>query len=192
MPKIYTKTGDKGNTGTFYGRISKSDQLARALGAVDELNSWVGLCRSYISPSLIPPLTSQDASRRIDLRGGKRAKRGGGDIDAELKHIQKNLLTIGSALSGSGLKITAAETRNLEKLIDKLTKDLPKLANFIYPKGELQLARSVARRAEREVVALEIKDKNILKYLNRLSDALFTMGRWVNAKQGKEEEVWKV
>ena len=162
MTKIYTKTGDRGTTGTFYGRISKDAQLAKALGAIDELNSWIGVCRHQTS------------------------------LDQELQKIQKNLLTIGSSLSGSGLKISSAETKNLEKLIDKLTKDLPKLANFIYPQGFLQVARSVARRAEREVVATEIKDKLILKYLNRLSDALFTMGRWVNFKSGVEEEVWKV
>ena len=161
MKKIYTKTGDKGNTGTFGGRMSKSDQLAVALGSVDELNSWVGFCRK------------------------------GDFLDGELKRIQKNLLTIGSGLAGSGLKINSAETRRLEKLIDKLTKDLPKLTNFIHPVGELQVARSVCRRTEREVVALEIKDKNILKYLNRLSDALFTMGRWANYKSGIKEEIWK-
>ena len=161
MTKIYTKTGDRGTTGTFYGRISKDAQLAKALGAIDELNSWIGVCRHQTS------------------------------LDQELQKIQKNLLTIGSSLSGSGLKISASETRNLEKLIDKLTRELPKLSNFIFPEGFLQIARSVARRAEREVVATKIKDKNILKYLNRLSDALFIMGRWVNFQMGIEEEVWK-
>ena len=63
--------------------------------------------------------------------------------------------------------------------------------NFIYSTGYLQVARAVCRRVEREVVAAEIKEKNILKYLNRLSDALFTIGRWVNFKLGLEEEVWR-
>lgn len=162
MTKIYTKTGDRGTTGTFHGRMSKGDQLANALGAIDELNSAIGACRH----------------RTL--------------LDGELKRIQKNLLTVGSSLSGSGLKISSGETRHLEKLIDKLTKQLPKLSNFIYPKGLLQIARSVARRAEREVVSLETKDKNILKYINRLSDALFTLSRWVNWERGIEEEVWKV
>lgn len=161
MPKIYTKTGDKGTTSTFGGRITKDNQLAKALGAIDELNSWIGICRHQAL------------------------------LDEELKRVQRNLLTIGSSLSGSGLKVSAAETKNLEKLIDKLTTELPKLSNFIYPHGFLQVARSVARRAEREVVATETKDKNILKYLNRLSDALFTMGRWVNFQMGIEEEVWR-
>lgn len=166
MTKIYTKTGDKGTTSTFGGRITKDNQLAKALGAIDELNSWVGICRNRTP------------------------------LDVELKRIQKNLLTIGSNLSGSGLKISTAETKYLEKLIDKLTKELPKLSNFIYPKGFLQVARSVCRRCEREVVAAmnyepKTMNKSTLKYLNRLSDALFTMGRWVNFKMGMEEEVWK-
>src|SRR3989344_1060333 len=132
MP-IYTKKGDKGNTGTFLGRISKSDQLAAAIGTVDELNSWIGLCRQQsVSPSSVPPL---------NLRGGKLK---GGDIGKELKKIQKNLFIIGSGLAGSGLKISSTETRRLEKLIDKLTDELPKLSNFIYPTGYLQVARAVA------------------------------------------------
>ena len=162
VKKIYTKTGDRGTTGTFLGRVAKSDLLPEALGTIDELNSAIGACRFNTA------------------------------VDAELRHVQKNLLTIGSSLSGSGLEISRAEIRNLEKLIDRLTKELPKLANFIYPVGPLQLARSICRRAERKVVAAEIKDKNVLKYMNRLSDALFTMGRWVNFKLGITEEVWEI
>ena len=170
MTKIYTKTGDRGTIGTFHGRMDKSDQLAEALGAIDELNSWVGMCRSQI----------QNSNNKFTNQ-----------IQIELKKIQNNLLIIGSQLAGGGLEISRVEIRNLERLIDKLTKELPKLANFIYPVGQLQVARAVCRRAEREVVAAEIKDKNVLKYLNRLSDALFTMGRWVNFKVGLEEEVWR-
>jgi len=175
MNKIYTKTGDRGTTGTFHGRMAKSDQLATALGAVDELNSWIGLCRN----SPLTPLF-------IKERGTK-----GVSLGDELKRIQNNLLTIGSQLAGSEKRIKTSETAHLEKLIDRLTRELPKLSNFIYPTGYLQVARSVCRRAEREVVAAGIKEKNILKYLNRLSDALFTMGRWVNFKTGMKEEMWK-
>jgi|SRR3989344_2671912 len=160
--KIYTKTGDKGNTGTFYGRINKGDQLTEALGAVDELNSWIGLCRVRISK-----------------------------LETELRRVQTNLLIIGSGLAGSGKRLGNEETVRLEKLIDKLTDELPKLSNFIYPVGELQVARGVCRRAEREVVALGTKDKKISRYLNRLSDALFVMGRWVNHKLKIPEEVWR-
>ena len=176
--KIYTKTGDKGETGTMRGRMSKSDQLAAAIGSIDELNSWIGAVRFFISPSSIPPLK---------LRGGK-----GGDIESELKQIQNNIFVIGSILAGSKKhKFRSSETTRLERLIDKLEAKLPKINNFVYPIGYVQVARSVARRAEREVVALGIKNKNILKYLNRLSDTLFVMARWVNFKMGIKEEVWK-
>lgn len=171
MPKIYTKTGDRGETGTMKGRMQKSDQLAAAIGSVDELNSWIGLCRNQLSVG----------SYQLPV-----------ELNSELKKIQNNLFTIGSILAGSKkYKFGSSETNKLEKLIDRLEKQLPKINNFVYPIGYLQVARSVARRAEREVVALEIKNKNILKYLNRLSDALFVMARWVNLNSGVDEEIWK-
>lgn len=140
------------------GRMAKSDQLAVALGSIDELNSWVGAIRS----------------------------------DLPLKNVQTNLFIIGAILAGSKKhKFRSSETIKLEKLIDKLTLQMPKLNNFIYPIGYLQVARSVARRAEREVVALGIKNNNILKYLNRLSDALFVMARWVNVQSRIKEDVWR-
>lgn len=169
MPKIYTKTGDKGRTGTFRGRISKSDDLAEALGAIDELNSWIGLCRQLSIPEF---------SR----------------LENELRRVQNNLMTISSALAGSGLKIKSGETGRLERLIDKLTEELPKLSNFIYPVGELQITRAVCRRAERAVAKLNAEyriQNTVLKYLNRLSDALFVIGRWVNREQKVSEEVWR-
>ncbi len=165
MSKIYTKTGDQGTTGTLYGRMSKADQLAHTLGTVDELNSWIGLVRS------IHPVF----------------------FDAELRNIQNNLLIIGANLAGSkGVKLKPSETIKLEKLIDKLTADLPKLNNFIFPTGHLHVARTICRRLEREVVGLEGREGlgNIKKYLNRLSDALFTLARWVNIRMGIAEEIW--
>lgn len=162
MNKVYTKKGDKGETGTFHGRISKSDQLAITLGTIDELNSWIGVCGQ----------------------------------DKELYRIQTNLMTINSILAGSKKhKFGSYETIHLEKLIDKLTKDLPELKNFIYPVGHLQVARTVCRRAERELVLLNANSKmlapNILKYINRLSDALFTMARTHNLQNGVLEKTWK-
>ena len=172
MNKIYTKKGDRGETGTFGGRISNSDQLAIALGTIDELNSWVGLCRGENSNSQIHKFTNQ--------------------IQKELFKIQTNLMVINSILAGAkNQKIRDSEIKRLEKLIDKLTLELPELKNFIYPVGYLQVARAVARRAEREIVALETKDKNILKYINRLSDALFVVARFVNKQNGLVEETWK-
>ncbi len=154
--------------------MSKADDLAEALGAIDELNSWIGISVFGIRYSV---------------------------IGIELHNIQTNLMIINSILAGSTKhKFKSGETKKLERLIDKLTKDLPELKNFIYPIGYLQLARAVCRRAERKVVAyvnskseiLRSKEiQNIIKYLNRLSDALFVMGRWVNFKIGVKEEMWK-
>ena len=171
MGKIYTKRGDKGKTRTFFGEMSKAESLAEALGGIDELNSWIGLCRTKIQKTN-DKYTNQ--------------------IQKELFKIQTNLMVINSILAGAkNQKIRDSEIKRLEKLIDKLTLELPELKNFIYPVGYLQVARAVARRAEREIVALETKDKNILKYINRLSDALFVVARFVNKQNGLVEETWK-
>ena len=98
MSKIYTKTGDKGRTGTFSGRMGKGEQLAEALGAIDELNSWVGVCRMQSPTS--PPLPS---------------------IEKELKRIQTNLLTIGSGLAGGGKRLSNKENKRIELFKKKLT-----------------------------------------------------------------------
>ncbi len=111
--------------------------------------------------------------------------------DKELQRIQTNLMTINSVLAGAkAQRFRGTETTHLERLIDKLTKDLPELKNFIYPVGYLQVARTICRRAEREVVKLEIKEKNILKYMNRLSDALFVMARTKSKQAGIAEVTW--
>lgn len=113
-------------------------------------------------------------------------------IQTELRNIQTNLMIINSILAGSKkYKFRDSETKRLERLIDKLTLELPEIKNFIYPVGYLQVARAVCRRAEREIVKLEIKEKNILKYINRLSDALFVMARHQNHINGIKEEIWK-
>jgi cob(I)alamin adenosyltransferase len=179
MP-IYTKKGDGGRTRTFNVEMSKSDQLAVALGTIDELNSWIGLCRSEIFNF---QFTIYNQFSKSKFSKNK--------LDAELIKIQTNLMIINSILAGSQKhKFKNSETAHLEKLIDKLQKDLLELKDFIYPVGFLQVARAVARRAEREVVTIS-QDKNILKYLNRLSDALFVMARYANWQMGMPEEVWK-
>lgn len=167
--KIYTKKGDEGNTKTLRGAISKGDQLAIALGTIDELNSWIGVCREEVSKSNI--LSSM--------------------LGHDLRRIQNNLLNIGSGLAGSEKTVTEEETTHLERVIDKLTEELPELKNFVFPIGHLQVARTVARRAEREVVKTEIANAEMLKYLNRLSDGLFTFARWATMKSGYTEETWK-
>jgi cob(I)alamin adenosyltransferase len=191
--RVYTRRGDKGKTSTFLGKMSKADQLVEALGSLDELNSWIGVCRTYSSS---PSASSGAFPPKL---GGKKK----GSIDSELKKMQTNLMTIATVIAGHPtLKLrNGKEVKHLEDLIDKLEKDLPKLKNFIYPVGYFQVARAVCRRCEREIVRfvnnapsappLSLRGGRgsyVLQYLNRLSDALFVMGRWVTKKQGIKEE----
>lgn len=180
MP-IYTRTGDKGKTGLFDGkRVSKDSLLIEAIGTVDELNAILGVVLSS---------KYQVAS-----------------IKKELLRIQNDLFLIGSILAAPNTKYKIHNTKyffnravEFEKLIDTLTKKLPRLMNFILPGGgeagaTLHLARTVARRAERRLVSLSRKqtlDRGIVVYINRLSDLLFTMARFVNYKEGKKETVWR-
>lgn len=176
MP-IYTRTGDKGDTGLFSGkRISKASLRIEAIGTVDELNSVIGLVISQI-----PNSKSQ--------------------ITKELIGIQKDLFGIGAALANPKSKKTNILKRVLyfEKEIDRMTAKLPKLFNFILPGGgvagsTLHIARTVCRRAERRIVSLSEKEKvqpEVIIYINRLSDLFLTMSRFVNFKEGKKETIWK-
>ena len=173
MP-IYTKKGDRGRTCLFDSktkRVDKDSLRIVAIGAVDELNSFIGLTASL----------SEDK-----------------EVKVLLKPTQRNLLTIGSSLAGSGLKFTKRETTKLEKLIDGWDKELPPLTNFILPGGSvvsshLHCCRSLTRRAERRVVALsntEDVSPQILMYMNRLSDFFFQMARKVNNDLNLEDETW--
>lgn len=180
MP-IYTRTGDKGKTGIFNGkRVSKDSPLIEAIGSVDELNASIGVVLSS---------KYQVAS-----------------IKKELIKIQNDLFLIGSILAAPNAKYKIHNTKyfsdravEFEKVIDTLTKKLPRLMNFILPGGgevgaTLHFARTVSRRAERRIVSLSIKtklDPGILIYINRLSDLLFTMARFVNSKEKKKETIWK-
>jgi cob(I)alamin adenosyltransferase len=177
--KIYTKTGDKGETSLFGGkRLPKYHVRIESYGTVDELNSYIGLVRDSI----------QDKSTRTLL-----------------KEIQDRLFTIGSNLASDPDKtmkipdLTNADIEMLEKQMDLMDKDLPVLKNFILPGGHptvsfCHIARCVCRRAERMVVALSEEEKVepiIMTYLNRLSDYLFMLSRKIALDLGVEEVTWK-
>lgn len=187
MGKIYTRTGDAGQTAMIGGkRVSKSDPRLAAYGEVDELNSMLGLCGSLLEAD--PGL---DAGLVLEV----------------LARVQAELFRVGAALA------TPEEVRDqyalpplepqalssLEEAIDRLEAKLPKLRNFILPGGhpaaaQLHVARTVCRRAERGLVAVRndtAEDRFSLQYLNRLSDYLFTAARWVNHRSGRTEKIWK-
>jgi cob(I)alamin adenosyltransferase len=182
--KIYTKTGDDGETGLFGGgRVSKDNLRVAAYGEVDEVNAALGLARA---------LDPQEFA------------------DALLQRIQRDLFTIGAelatpdpdklrkALARSGAAIAASDVTALEGAIDSQEARLEPLKNFILPGGTpksatLHLARTVCRRAERAVVALardEQVSPAILQYLNRLSDLLFVLARAANAHAGRPDVKW--
>lgn len=177
--KIYTKTGDKGETSLLNGtRVSKSDNRISAYGTIDELNSFIGL------------LASNDIKE---------------SHQKDLLEIQNKLYYIGSMLAIRGShnlkipEITKEDVQSIEKNIDLLNKKLPLLKVFIIPGGNQETAhchvcRSICRRAEREVVMLankETTDVSIIKYLNRLSDYFFVLARTLSFESGLEERACK-
>ena len=177
--KIYTRTGDTGQTSLFgKDRISKGDPRVDAYGEVDELNAWLGYVRSFT----VDP-----------------------DIDAALLQIQRDLFAVGAQLADPSDRladrvtkafITDADVARLEALIDRHEQELPALTRFILPGGalagaSLHVARTVCRRAERRIVALvPLPDVLIVRYMNRLSDLLFAMARVANARAGAHETEW--
>ncbi len=181
MTRIYTRTGDSGETGLFGGgRVPKSNIRVEAYGSVDELNSVLGWT--------ITLLAEADAG--------------------ELRTVQSDLFTIGAQLATPEERtrgrrplvpdLDPERINALENWIDRLERDLPELRTFILPGGStggaaLHVARTVCRRAERRVVALAANETiadGIVTYLNRLSDLLFVLARSVNGRSGQPETPW--
>jgi cob(I)alamin adenosyltransferase len=174
--KIYTGTGDNGTTGLLGGeRSSKSSVRLHACGTLDELNAAMGLALS--SGNVSPILQNQIGEIQCLLF----------TIGADIATPHKTRLKIS--------KIGPEETSKIEKWIDKLSSELPELKNFILPGGSslgahLHLARTVCRRAERWIVALNAQEpvnENIIPFMNRLSDYLFTAARFANKEANREE-----
>ena len=177
--KIYTKTGDKGETALLGGtRVPKNHIRIEAYGTVDELNSWLGQIRDCVSK----------------------------EHEAEIYKIQNYLFTVGSHLATTPTKdvkmslpdLKEEEITFLEEKIDSMEKTLPELTNFVLPGGDanaskIHIARCVCRRAERISVALTIEesiDQLIVQYLNRLSDYLFVLSRFVLKSNDGTEVIW--
>lgn len=180
--KIYTKTGDKGQTSLVGGqRVSKADSRLEAYGTVDELNAVLGL--------LIADLENQPADFSTAL--------------STLKQTQNFLFHIGSHLACNDEKIKAGLpklqedwVKAYEQEIDAMTAELPPLKEFILPGGSFaaswsHLGRTIARRAERCCVALEDTEPMVVQILNRLSDYLFVLARFCNLQLGSTDVTWK-
>lgn len=179
--KIYTKTGDGGETGLFAGpRVPKDHPRIAAYGEVDELNTVLGLVRAESPPAEIDELL--------------------GRIQNELFSVGAELATPNPAAHGTNL-IGDSQIEALEQAIDRFEERLEPLRQFILPGGTktaaaLHLARAVCRRAERHVVALAREPQTpvsltVLRYLNRLSDFLFVIARAANSASGRPDVPWK-
>lgn len=185
--RVYTRMGDSGNTSLVGGRkIAKDDPRVAAYGTVDELNTVLGLARSFNS--------AKAASPRRD------------GLDRLLQAVQQRLFDLGAQLATQPgdeyegqVLVTAEDIAWLERVIDTLNAELPPLNSFVLPGGGpvtafLHQARAVCRRCERLVVALgraQPVGDHVLPYLNRLSDALFVLSRWVTATLGEQELLWQ-
>lgn len=173
--KIYTKTGDCGETSLYGGsRVTKDHIRIEAYGTIDELNSLLGLVLSKLNDKKV--------------------------INHIFK-IQSDLFLISSYLAGADVNISGLdkEVSEIEKEIDDLDKNLPELRNFILPQGceaaaFLFYTRTIARRAERKIISLSHKeevDRKIIVFFNRLSDYLFIAARYINAVSGIKETIWR-
>lgn len=176
--KIYTKTGDEGQTGLLGGdRIAKNSSRIQSIGDVDELNAYVGVCLTSIQDPL---------------------------IRAKLQRIQNHLFDIGSELACPPdgkfdlISVSAADSDTLEAEIDEMDKELPPLKQFILPGGSpesshLHYLRAVCRRVERGLLAFQTTNplrSELIIYVNRLSDWIFCLSRLLNVRSGVEEQKW--
>jgi cob(I)alamin adenosyltransferase len=188
LNRIYTKAGDTGQTRLAGGqRIAKDDPRIECYGTVDELNSFVGLARTTCEA-----LSAQSPQLEWLAQILKR-------VQHELFNLGSILATLPEDLHPKQARITPADVEQLERDIDRCNEDLPPLRSFVLPGGtrldaELHVCRTVCRRAERLLVALTRSQQmapDALKYLNRLSDALFVWSRWVNHVTGSPETLWQ-
>jgi cob(I)alamin adenosyltransferase len=189
MAKIYTKTGDDGTTGLFGSnklRVKKYDLRVEAYGTVDELNSSIGLILANLSDLNYYIATSEDLT----------------EIQRKLFNISSQLAMDDSELSSNykkQLSITEEDILFFENRIDNMNEELPELKEFILPMGHISatqchMSRTICRRCERRIVELSDNvevDKNVLKYINRLSDYLFVLSRYLNHREGFGVHTWK-
>ncbi|MFQ6019302.1 MAG: cob(I)yrinic acid a,c-diamide adenosyltransferase [Dehalococcoidia bacterium] len=183
---LYTRAGDRGDTSLFGGRrVAKDDLRVEAYGCVDELNSAIGVAVASLRQRRVEGLLESIQSRLFDI--GAELASGGGVMKGRVKDRAK------------AFHLPAARVAELERWIDQYDARLPPLKTFILPSGSaaaahLHLARTVCRRAERAAVKLASSEEvnpNLLAYLNRLSDLLFALARYVNKADRRRELPWQ-
>jgi cob(I)alamin adenosyltransferase len=188
ITRVYTRTGDKGETGLVGGkRVPKDSPRIEAYGTIDELNSIVGLARVFNEEKL-----SEGEAYRF--------------LDSVLRQIEDELFDLGSELATppdffkEGMyRVGEREVKKLEQLMDECQKELEPLKSFVLPGGGrigayLHQCRTVCRRAEREILRLSrVEELNewSLKYVNRLSDLFFVLSRWISKQTGEAEYLWQ-
>ncbi|MBI5306620.1 cob(I)yrinic acid a,c-diamide adenosyltransferase [Candidatus Wolfebacteria bacterium] len=175
---LYTRKGDKGDTGAFGGdqKFSKNSTLMESLGTLDELNSLLGICK----------IKASGFGAEIENR----------TIKEIIEQIQQNLFIIQAEIAGADKKISREKINDLEKIIDWIEKQLPPIKSFFIPGGGvlsayLDYARAIIRRTERRMTALsetQTVNAEILAYLNRLSSLFYALARFVNNKNGISEK----
>lgn len=189
--KVYTRTGDSGTTSLFGGkRVSKSDPRLDAYGTLDELNSILGMLVAEIEAHPGPPHAALEMGRIVD----------------ELRTVQSHLFVLGSHLATEDEStraklpgLVSSDVQAMEQWMDRMSVDLTPLKNFVLPGGTraaswAHLARTVARRAERLIVALELEGdwfERTIVHINRLNDYFFVLARHLNRLAGVTEPTWK-
>lgn len=188
ITKVYTRTGDRGDTALVGGkRVAKDSPRIEAYGTIDELNSIIGIARSFNEEKL-----GESEARRF--------------LDGVLRAVQDELFDLGSELATPpeffkpGMyRVGENEVKKLERLMDECQKSLEPLKSFVLPGGGrvgayLHQCRTVCRRAEREILRLSRTEKigeGPLKYVNRLSDLFFVLSRWIAKQTGEPEYLWQ-
>lgn len=190
ITRVYTRKGDKGMTQLVGNQeVSKSCQRVEAYGCVDELNSSLGLARALLGERK-DQLSDEDVA----------------SVLTDLDYLQNHLFIMGGDLATqiddrwAGMPLITIElVREIESRIDRYNSDLPPLAEFILPTGTtsvaaIHLARTICRRAEREAIRLQKEEdigEAVIPFLNRLSDFLFVLARWISKRSGSIETTWR-
>ena len=187
ITRVYTRTGDQGTTALVGGaRVPKDARRVECYGAIDELNAALGLARSFNAEG--PPSPAREKLETILAR-----------LQNELFDLGSELATPPDAEYEGMLKVGAGDVRALEQLMDECQTELEPLKSFILPGGGpvsafLHQARTICRRTEREILRLSREESigaHVLPYINRLSDLLFVLSRWIGKQRGEREYLWE-